>query len=1106
MPVTVVLNHTTSYTYEPSASLSPQTIRLRPAPHCRTPILSYGLKISPAEHFLNWLQDPQGNFLARVAFPERVKEFKVDVSVVAEMIALNPFDFFVEEYAERFPFQYEEHLLDELAPYLDEPVDTGPLWKAHFDKIDRSHKQIVQFLVELNQSIQKVVDYTVRMEAGIQTPEETLEKGSGSCRDSAWLLINFLRGLGLASRFASGYLIQLTADQKAIGGPSGPEEDFTDLHAWAEVYLPGAGWVGLDPTSGLLAGEGHIPLACSPNPISAAPITGHTDTPASDFSFAMSVTRLKDPPRASKPYDETTWEKIVAAGYSVDTRLSDLGLELTMGGEPTFVSCDNPDAPEWNGAAVGEEKRELSETLIRRLFERFAPGGLLHYGQGKWYPGESLPRWAFTCYWRKDGLPLWKRPELFASPIKPGDAQIEDVQRFGESLSKRLGVNSEFLLKTYEDVGYYLWKERRLPANVDVIDNRLKDPEERARLARTFERGLDQPKGWTLPLKYQEQQGKWVSSKWPLRNGALFLLPGDSPIGLRLPLGSLPYAPPGSIDPIYQTDPMGINPIDPLPYPGRKQESVDTPSDISEESEDNQRRKQKLDKSENAAENIARTALCLELRDGHIMLFVPPLPSFGAYEELIAAIEETASELEQPIIIEGERPPFDPRVQQFSITPDPGVIEANIHPASNWDELQSIITTLYDEAAQSRLKADKLQHDGRQTGSGGGCHIVVGGPNPGSSPFIKDPKLLGSMIAYWQLHPSLSFLFSGMFIGPTSQSPRIDEARHDSLYEMEIALKELKKQKTTPPWLVDRIFRNLLTDLTGNTHRAEFCIDKLYNPDRSGGRLGLLELRAFEMPPHSRMCLALQLLVRALIAKLAGNPFQPRRLIRWGSELHDRFMLPYYNWEDFLDVIADLQNDGLGISESWFQPHFEFRFPLNGKFQYKEIEVELRQAIEPWITLGEESTSGGTARYVDSSLERLQIKATQYNAERFELRCNDIPLPLSNTGRQGEYVCGLRYRAWQPPSCMHPTIPADTPLRIDLIDTWNGTSVAGCRYHVGHPGGRAYDDSPINTLEADGRWRAKFDPHSQTPGQAPEAHPKPQPYEYPMTLDMRRVR
>ncbi len=1110
MPVTVILNHTTSYQYTRPASLSPQTIRLRPAPHCRTPVLSYGLKISPSEHFLNWMQDPQGNFLARVVFPEKVTEFKVEVSLVAEMITVNPFDFFLEEYAETFPFEYDPDLRDELEPYLEKPVDIGPKWQTLFDSIDRSEKHIVDFLVGLNQQVQNAVEYTVRLEPGIQTPEHTLDIASGSCRDSAWLLINFLRGLGLAARFASGYLIQLTADQKSIDGPSGTDKDFTDLHAWAEVFLPGAGWVGLDPTSGLLAGEGHLPLACSPNPSSAAPITGMTDGTESEFTFSMSVERLKDPPRATKPYTESIWGEILDAGYKIDEVLKGNGLKLTMGGEPTFISCDRPDAPEWNGEAVGEEKQRLSETLLRRLQEQFSTDGLLHYGQGKWYPGESLPRWAFTCYWRRDGKPLWTHQERFAKLSEPGDYSTKEAQAFGKLLAKKLSIEDDYLMAAYEDVGYYLWKEQKLPIDVDVIDNRLSNPEERARITQAFQRGLDQPKGWTLPLKYQQWQGKWISAKWPLRDNRLFLLPGDSPIGLRLPLDSLPHSEEDDAEPVHQADPFSIDPFVPLPTrrPRKKQREVASSSpDDTAFDETNQSNRQKLDRNASEKVSLVRTALCVEPRDGHLRVFMPPLPNFEAYIELIGIIEEVAEELDLKIMIEGERPPYDPRIQQFSITPDPGVIEVNIHPAENWDELQKIASTLYEEAAQSRLKPDKLMQDGRQTGSGGGCHVVVGGSTPKESPFLKEPKLLGSMIAYWQVHPSLSYLFSGMFLGPTSQSPRIDEARHDSLYEMEIALREVENQKETPPpWLVDRIFRHLLTDLTGNTHRAEFCIDKLYNPDRSSGRLGLLELRAFEMPPHPRMFLALQLLIRSLIALNTVKPFKPRRLIRWGTELHDRFMLPHYIWEDFLDVISDLQEAGLDIKSEWFLPHFDFRFPLNGKFQYKEIEIELRQAIEPWHTLGEESSAGGTARYVDSSLERMQIKATHLIPERYQLRCNQVPLPLSQANRQGQYICGVRYRAWQPPSCLHPTIPKDTPLYIDLIENSTNLSVAGCRYFAGHPGGRSYDDSPVNMLEAEGRWRAKFDLQGHTPGPAPKPRNAPNPYEYPMTLDLRRMR
>jgi uncharacterized protein (DUF2126 family)/transglutaminase-like putative cysteine protease len=1095
MAVTVSLNHTTHYRYERPASLSPQTIRLRPAPHCRTPILSYGLKVSPANHFLNWMQDPQGNYQARVVFPEKVSEFKVEVSVVAEMVTINPFDFFVESYAENFPFEYEPTLKDELEPYLDPPVDTGPLWDELFKKIDRSERHIVDFLVALNSVVNGAVKYLIRMEPGIQTPEETLVKGAGSCRDSAWLVISLLRKLGLAARFASGYLIQLTADQKAIDGPSGPETDFTDLHAWAEVYLPGAGWVGLDATSGLFAGEGHIPLACSPNPVSASPISGSLEDVKTEFEFHMAVERVLDLPRATKPYQDKTWEAILAAGHSADKKLAKNGIALTMGGEPTFISCDNPDAPEWNGAAVGQEKFELSENLLRRLWKRFGPGGFLHMGQGKWYPGESLPRWAHSCIWRKDGKPLWKNPARLAQTTKPGKATTKDAEAFGRTLAGMLGIKSDYLIPAYEDAGYYLWKERKIPVNLDTIDNRLSDPEERARFAKIFEQGLGQPAGWTLPLKFLKLKRQWISCSWPLRSDHLFLIPGDSPVGLRLPLNELPWTSPEDDEKFVQTDPAGIDPKDPFPEP--------RPLPLPEEADPNADKKTEKGKS---AKWVLHTALCVESRNGHLHIFIPPVQDVGTYIELLNAVEATAEKLDAAVVIEGERPPPDPRIQQFSVTPDPGVIEVNIHPANSWDELYTITNTLFEETAQARLKPDKFMQDGRHTGSAGGCHIVLGGSTPAESPFLKNPELLASMVSYWQYHPSLSFMFSGLFLGPTSQSPRIDEARHDSLYELEIALNELKNHKEITPWLVDRLFRNLLTDLTGNTHRAEFCIDKLYNPDRSSGRLGLVELRSFEMPPHLQMVVSLQLIVRCLVAHLADKPFRPRRLVRWGVELHDRFMLPHFIWEDFLEVIHDLQENGLDIKADWYAPHFDFRFPLAGKLSYKEVEVELRQGIEPWHTLGEEATAGGTTRYVDSSLERLQVKVSSFKPERYEMRCNQAVLPLKPTGKPGEYVCGLRYRAWQPPQCLHPTIPPDTPLNIDLVDIRTGHIVAGCRYHSSHPGGRSFEDSPINSLEADGRWRSRFDPYGQTPGKAPEPKPYLSANEHPFTLDMRRLR
>ena len=1109
MAITVSLHHKTHYQYDRPASLSPQIIRLRPAPHCRTPILSYSLNISPKNHFLNWQQDPQGNFLARVVFPERVNEFKVEVDLLAELPVINPYDFFLEPYAEKFPFTYDAHLTHELKPYLVDPVDTGPLFDELFASVDLSKQATNLFLSNLNSLVQQTVQYNIRMEPGIQTPEETLEKKNGSCRDSAWLLINLLRKAGLAARFVSGYLIQLTPDVESLDGPSGTKEDFTDLHAWTEVYLPGAGWVGLDATSGLLAGEGHIPLACSPQPLSAAPISGSLDDVKTTFAFDMHVSRINELPRSTKPYDDQEWEKVMRLGEKIDQRMEKQDIRLTMGGEPTFISSDDPDGAEWNTAAVGEKKRALSEELLRRLAPIFAKGGVLHYGQGKWYPGESLPRWSYTAYWRTDGEAVWHNTDLLAKITDKSQYTFEDAKRFSDELSNNLGVKNNFILPAYEDVAYFLWKERKLPEGIDPTNNKLRDPEERDRMARVFDRGLDKPRGWVLPLKYQVWQGKagWVSSAWKVRSKNLMLIPGDSPMGLRLPLESLE----GFDKPQYFSprDPSSIGRNEPLPDPNAQAHIPSATPPPQDADPDTAPRRQLLE-GERPLEDgelgamIVRTALCVEERDGKIFIFIPPLETAEAYLDLVHAIELTANNTGLKIILEGERPPHDHRLKSFEIAPDPGVIEVNIHPSASWQELVEKTCILYHEARLTRLGTEKFMLDGRHTGTGGGNHIVLGAATPQDSPFLRRPDLLASMLAYWHHHPSLSYLFASLFIGPTSQSPRIDEARNDSLYELEIAFKEIREiGGSCPPWLADRIFRHLLTDITGNTHRAEFCIDKMYNPDRSSGRLGLLELRSFEMPPHERMSLAQQLLVRGLISMLWDKPYHPKRLARWGTQLHDKYMLPDVIWNDLMDVLQDLQEDGQDFDPLWFQAHYEFRFPWYGKITFKDVTVELRQALEPWHVLGEESSGGGTVRFVDSSVERLQVKVTGFVPERYTIVCNNKSVPMTSTGREGEYIGGVRFRAWQPPSCLHPTRGVDAPLVFDLVDNWTNTIVAGCTYHVGHPGGRNYDKFPINNYEAEGRRLARFSPLGRTPSTTPRYEESIPSLEFPYTLDLR---
>ncbi len=1095
MAIRVALQHRTTYRFDRQVNLSPHEIRLRPAPHCRTPVLGYSLNVTPDRYFLNWQQDPYGNWVARLVFTAPTEMLDIVVDLTADMTVTNPFDFFVEPYAEHYPFVYAPALAKELIPFL-EKVPAGPrfaAWVERFRATIEPSDKTVDMLVRLNQELQNEIKYLVRMEPGVQAPDETLEQACGSCRDTGWLLVQILRQLGLAARFASGYLIQLVADVKPLDGPAGPDRDFTDLHAWAEVYLPGAGWIGLDPTSGLLAGEGHLPLACTADPGNAAPVIGYTDPCAVAFSFTMSVARVHEDPRVTKPYSDAQWDTIGDLGRRVDADLVKHDVRLTQGGEPTFVSIDDMDGPEWNYEALSATKRELAETLLHRLASRLPPGGLLHAGQGKWYPGEPLPRWAVGVWWRADGEPLWRDPALLADTRAPGHAEIATAQRFATTLASELGLDPALVITAHEDVPQLLGIESALPANVDPLQADLTQPDERARLARLLRQGLDRPAGFVLPLRAfapeDEPMPAWQSNPWPLRRERLYALPGDSPLGLRLPLESLPEVLPEDDDPERAVDPFA--PRGELPEHATLAAT---------------KANRRLKEAKLAPKDVIKTALCAQVRAGHLYVFMPPLQRLEDYVALLAAVEGAAKRVGQAVAIEGYTPPRDPRVKVLSVTPDPGVIEVNIHPASSWDELIATTEMLYEEARQARLGTEKFMLDGRHTGTGGGNHVTLGGATPAESPLLRRPDLLQSLITYWQNHPALSYLFSGTFIGPTSQAPRVDEARDDRLYELEIAFQQMSRKhkaggESATPWLVDRLLRHLLTDLTGNTHRAEFSIDKLYSPDGPSGRLGLLEFRAFEMPPHARMSAVQMLLLRALVARFWQQPY-PGRLVRWGTALHDRWLLPHFVAADIHDVVADLVAFGYAFEREWFAPFVEFRFPRFGTVDYDGVTIELRQAIEPWHVLGEEVSGSGTARYVDSSVERLQVKVNGMTGERHRVACNGRALPLAPTGIPGEYVAGVRFRAWNPPSALHPTIDVQAPLVFDLVDTWSARALGGCTYHVAHPGGRNYDTFPVNANEAEARRHARFWAHGHTPGGMKLTAEPPNPAT-PTTLDLR---
>jgi len=751
MSIHAALNHITHYTYDRWVNLGPQVIRLRPAPHCRSKVVSYSLKVEPSTHFVNWQQDPFANYQCRLVFPEKTKAFKVTVDLVVEMAVYNPFDFFLEPEAEEFPFTYAPELKQELAPYLAaDPVT--PLVQAYLDKIDRTKRRSVLFLVDLNTMVHKSVDYTIRMEPGVQTPEETLALGSGSCRDSAWLLVQLLRNCGLAARFVSGYLIQLAPDVKSLDGPSGTEVDFTDLHAWCEVYLPGAGWIGLDATSGLLAGEGHIPLACTPQPSGAAPIEGGVDECEVEFSHHMQVTRIYESPRVTKPYTPEQWAAVMKLGDQVDANLLAGDVRLTMGGEPTFVAVNDRDAPEWNTDALGPTKRGFATELVHKLRDEYGQGGFLHFGQGKWYPGEQLPRWALNIYWRADKQKVWGNPALFTDERTPTHYAAEDAGYFIRTLAGKLGLTDKYVQAGYEDSWYYLWRERRLPVNVDPFNAKLDDEMERARLRRVFTQKLDSVVGYVLPLKVGASANpglsgpEWTTGPWFFRDERMYLMPGDSPMGLRLPLDSLPWVSEGDFPYLVERDPTvargqlpphtnfaaryapgapgtattpsgSVSPSG-LPYlagnlataeASRKMQTAKGSVHMGDATAAQSARQPEparyaeAPKRFESAHWITRTALCVEVRDprrasgpkaeavgaksGVMYIFMPPLERLEDYLDLLAAIEATATELKMQIVLEGYPPPRDPRLKLLQVTPDPGVIEVNIHPVTNWKEL-----------------------------------------------------------------------------------------------------------------------------------------------------------------------------------------------------------------------------------------------------------------------------------------------------------------------------------------------------------------------------------------------------------------------------------
>jgi uncharacterized protein (DUF2126 family)/transglutaminase-like putative cysteine protease len=1083
--VRVLVQHRSRYHYPEPALLGPQLIRLRPADHARARIETYRLDVRP-EHHIHWQRDPHGNRIARVTFKsgQAIAELDIVVELAVDIKPVNPFDFFVDDRAKKIPFTYPDDLASELGIFLDTGDPAYFLGRRATELLKEipSTGDTVGLLVEVNRVVRERVNYVIRDEAGVWTPEETLQQGRGSCRDSAVLIVGLLRARGIAARFVSGYLIQLTDEGMIPNEPKGVARDVVDLHAWAEAFIPGAGWIGLDGTSGLLTGEGHIPLAATATPSHASPLDGTSNVGASHVEFSTSIARLGHEVRPTAPFTDEIWEQLLAGGDRADAVLANAGLTVTVGGEPTFTARDNVANEEWQGGALGPDKWAKGRALADDLRDRMARGGFVLHRMGKHYPGESMPRWALDIIARRDGRALWPDRQL-----RP-NATLSDVRRFGTALARRLGVGAH-LQPAFEDPWEVVRTEAELPPDVDPRKAGLDDPEERRRLAKILGQGVGTVAGWVLPLT-RSTADTWISETWQFRRGHLFLLPGDSPIGLRLPLGSLAYAAP---PPVWLDAPDEPDP--------RRGETDEEP-----EQDAMGRKVAKRWQGNRAGEPGLgiRTALALELREGEIWVFLPPIGRFGDFCDLIDVLDATRAEIGIDCHLEGYSPPPSPELRRFAVTPDPGVLEVNVPPTYSCREAAELHATVFDAALATGLTAERYMLDGRLAGSGGGNHITIGAPTSMASPWLVRPDMLASLLAFTQHHPSLSYMFTGLFVGPTSQAPRVDEARHDALYELEVALPRLHELPRPPAWQVDALLRNLLVDVAGSTHRAEISIDKLFEPYTSYGRQGLVELRAYEMPPHPRMAAAQVVFVRALVAALAGEPYK-HSLVRWGPELHDRFLLPYYLWRDFEDVLAHLASRGVGLPADAYRPFVELRCPLVGSLDVAgHATVEIRNAIEPWHVLGEDATQTGTARYVDSSMERLEVRTHGLDEERYLVAVNGVALPMRRAAGRDVRVGGVRFRAWCPPHALHPHLGIHHPVRIDVVDTWAKRGVVGGAYHVWHPEGRSYDSPPLTRVEASARRAARFTLEGPTPWPVRPRSADPHP-EQPYTLDLRRL-
>jgi len=1022
MSARVAIVHHIEQSFDRPVRLSTHWLRLRPAPETRARVTAYSLELDAEPHFLNWLRDPFENHLARLDLPEPLVRLGITVEVLADLEPVNPFDFLAEPEAAEYPFSYQVQLRKELAPYLNSGEPT-PRLQSWFETLDRARTSTVERLTITNQRVHAFAQHPVSGAAGQLDLEALLARGTGTCWELAWLLTLSLRDLGLAARFTCGYRVVLAEPPGA--------EDGVSLHTWSETFVPGAGWLGLDPSTGLFTDETYIPLACAPDPMLVLPIVGSREVCQETRVESVQLRRL-EPAKSNWPYSDTQWADIHALGSYLDSDLKRLGVALGSGMSLSFVSSDPGGAPEWNTLALGPSKRFLAERLLARLQQRLAPGGALQLGQGDWYASEALPRWRLGCYFRADGQSVWRNRALLAGTGSRGSLGSAGVAAFARILARALGVPPSAVIAAYEDPLHDLWSRRLWPPEISgALD--LDDAKFRREFAERLSETRASPAGYVLPLAWDRAANRFASGRWVFRRTQLYLVPGDSALGYRLPLGSLIKDEGAMLEAQAERCPFeerGALPDFHIRIDGRQQAPEAPPSDL--------------------AAHTPRTAVCLQLRENQLCVFLPPLSHVEHYLELLAAIEAAAEAMAWGVVLEGYEPPEDHRLRRLVLEPDATVLRLHLPETQDWKSRLELLEVAYEEAFRAGLRSDRIGPDGSTIPSGGGGRLTLGGVRPADSPFLRWPDLLRGLVAYFQRHPSLSYFFAGRAIGPSGDAPRPDEGRDEACYELSIGLSCLPPGESFAIWRVDRVLRHLLCNPSGDITHAEIRMDQLYAPERASQRLGRICLHSFELAPHAQIAALQSLLAEGLLGRFARLS-DSGELKRWGSALHDRFMLPQELWEDLRDVVQDLNAVGYPFQLEWFEPMMSLRFPVLGEVRIGSITIALRAALEPWPLLAEEVTGAGVTRFIDAANERVQTKVSGLAPGRYVLACNGNTVPLQSTGPHGEYVAGVRYKVANPPSTLHPTIPPVDALIFDLVDTWTARAIGGCTYFPPRP-------------------------------------------------------